>query len=236
MNRSSRLIELLFPDKCPFCGRMIRSGGSEEKLYCDNCRDDLIFYEQADTLPHEALDRILRLYVPMRYYSLAKKAMLRYKFNSEEWLYRPFSMIMHRFLSNNGGYDDIDIITCVPVSKKRYAKRGYDQSRLIARKLSELSGKPFRDLLERIDAGNKNRVTSAENYAQRAADRRFNALDEGLELYNARILLVDDIFTTGSTLNECGGILLEHGALYVNAACLMSGRQDIYYSAGEETA
>ncbi len=75
------------------------------------------------------------------------------------------------------------------------------------------------------------------NYAARAAATRFSPIDDSLKLYSERILLIDDIFTTGSTLNECGGILLSMGALYVNAACLMSGRQDIYDAeSGEETA
>jgi ComF family protein len=225
---------LLFPVKCPFCRRIADPRRIEEAGVCEKCAGLDLFYKKADVLPHEALEKILKLYVPMRYSGEAKKAMLRYKFSGEEWLCGPFATLMHNFLSVSGGYDDIDVITWVPVGGKRFAVRGYDQSGLVARRLSESSGIPFRKLLRRND-GTGNTMTSSRNYALRQAETRFSPLDPSVKLYGSRILLVDDIFTTGSTLNECGGILLSMGALYVNAACLMSGRQDIY-DAGEETA
>ena len=237
MKRDVNVLDIIFPAKCPFCGRLsgpFSEAGADD--FCPGCQDEVMRYEKADEIPHEALEKVLRLYVPLRYYGLAKKAMLRYKFGQEQWLYKPFSDMMHRFLTENQGYADIDIITCVPVSKKRYAKRGYDQSRLIARRLSELSGKPYRDLLKRNDRAGAMIATSAENFAERKAEKRFSPVNDELELYGLRVLLVDDIFTTGSTLNECAGILLYHGAMYVNAACMMSGRQDIFDPAAEEIA
>ena len=238
MKNETYLINLLFPVKCPFCGSFSGFRQIEKAGMCDKCASLDIFYKKADDLPHGALEKILRLYVPVRYTGTAKKAMIRYKFGGEEWLSKPFAAIMHSYLISNGGYDDIDLITWVPVSAKRFAVRGYDQSRLIAAQLSELSGKPCRKLLLRDNRpSGPSAATVNMNYAARAAATRFSPIDDSLKLYSERILLIDDIFTTGSTLNECGGILLSMGALYVNAACLMSGRQDIYDAeSGEETA
>ena len=225
------LTRLLFPRKCPFCGRMLRA---ETDQLCDACRKTLFMYGKADELPHEALDRVLRLYVPLRYNGPAKDAMLRFKFGGERWLFEPFAQLLHRYIADNGGYDDIDLITCVPLSAARFAGRGYNQSELVARQLSELSGIPFRTLLSRSAGANK--MTSSENFAGRAAVRRFTYKAGTPPLGDLRVLLVDDIFTTGATLNECAGILLGKGAGYVNAACMMSGRQDIYDAAREESA
>ena len=236
MKHTFSIIDLIFPEKCPFCGRITAAQELYSAGSCKNCREELITYKTADELPHEALEKVLKLYVPMRYSGNAKKAMLRYKFGQEEWLSESFSRIMHNYLTSNGAYEDIDLITCVPVSPKRFAGRGYDQSRLIARKLSEYSGRPFRDLLKRNDNSKKAAFTSRENFAERASEKRFEAADPELSLFGSRVLLVDDIFTTGSTLNECAGILLGRGAMYVNAACMMSGRQDIYDAPLEETA
>lgn len=227
---------LFFPRKCPFCGRIGSRKTLEDRGYCDNCAELGFFYSKADGIPHEALDRILRLFVAMRYTGEAKDAMLKYKFGGEEWISDPFSVILHNYLIRNGGYDDVDIITYVPISAKRFAKRGYDQSGLIARRISEMSGLPLRKLLSRDGSTATDTATSARNFALRAGSKRFAAADPGLDLHGAAVLLIDDIFTTGSTLNECGGILLDHGALYVNAACMMSGRQDIYDVAGEDCA
>ena len=111
------------PEKCPFCGRMTGAQELDGAGSCKKCREELITYRSADELPHEALEKVLKLYVPMRYSGKAKKAMLRYKFGQEEWLCEAFSRIMHNYLSTNEAYEDIDLITCVPVSPKRFAVR-----------------------------------------------------------------------------------------------------------------
>ena len=234
MSTSDLLKKLLFPRKCPFCGRILRQGpdGGVEYI-CSGCAQTVFMYSKADVLPHEALEKVLKLYVPLKYTGPAKDAMLRFKFGGERWIFEPFAELLHRYLEANGGYADIDLITCVPLSAARFAKRGYNQSELVARRLSEASGLPFRTLLKRTPGSGG--MTSAENYAGRVAERRF-AYSAATPLRGLRVLLVDDIFTTGSTLNECAGILLANGAGYVNAACMMSGRQDIYDAAREESA
>ncbi len=231
MRTSEFISKLFFPRKCPFCGRVLRAGA---EYICAACADTVFMYTRADALPHEALEKVLRLYVPLRYTGAAKDAMLRFKFGGERWIFEPFAGLLHRYLAVNGGYADVDLITCVPISANRFAGRGYNQSELVARRLSELSGIPFRALLVRRTGTGS--FTSSENYAGRAAEKRFLYGADAPELKALRVLLVDDIFTTGSTLNECAGILLEHGAGYVNAACMMSGRQDIYDVSREESA
>ncbi len=234
MKTSEFLTKLFFPRKCPFCGRILRSGGDGAEYMCPDCARTVFIYSKADVLPHEALEKVLKLYVPLKYTGPAKDAMLRFKFGGERWIFEPFAGLLHRYLEANGGYGDIDLITCVPLSTARFAGRGYNQSELVARKLSESSGIPFRMLLERTSGSGG--MTSAENYAGRSAERRFAFKAGTPPLRGLRVLLVDDIFTTGSTLNECAGILLSNGAGYVNAACMMSGRQDIYDAQREESA
>ncbi len=219
------LSELLFPDKCPFCLRVMPRGPAGGRGMCGECRENVVRNPSADPLPHEALGRVLMLYVPLRFHGSARDAMHSYKFGGQVWMSAHFARILYDYILEAGGFDDTDIITCVPISDAGFAKRGFDQSRLIAEELSKLSGIPFAPLLERPGEGRIR--TSGRNYAQRASMSRFRAADRSVDIRGARILLVDDIFTTGSTLNECAGLLLDAGAFYVNAACVMSGRQDI---------
>lgn len=225
----SKALELLFPARCPFCRSVSDPDYLEEHGICPECGKTVFQFKEADELPHGALSCVLKLYVPFRYTGEVKKAMLRYKFGGENWLAEPFARLLYEYLRKNGATDDAELITFVPVSARRLAVRGYDQSALIAKKVGELSGLPVRSLLMRTDR----KSTSELNLEERKSRKRFEIKTPGTELANMRILLIDDIFTTGSTLTECAKLLLEHGAGAVDAACMCSGRQDIYGLSGK---
>lgn len=95
-----------------------------------------------------------------------------------------------------------DIIIVVPVSRKRRNERGYNQSELIARAISKTLGIPIvKNVLVKI----KNTVPqSSLNKVQRAENAKgvYSAKNH-TKLRNKKILLIDDIYTTGITLNEC---------------------------------
>ena len=103
-----------------------------------------------------------------------------------------------------------DIIIVVPVSRKRRNERGYNQSELIARAISKTLGIPIvKNVLVKI----KNTVPqSSLNKVQRAenANGVYSAKNH-TKLRNKKILLIDDIYTTGSTLNECANALIQKG-------------------------
>ena len=146
---------IIFPDKCPLCGRIFRKRPglcSVTGELCDSCAGNIFTYASADELPHAALPYVLKLYVPFRYSGDMRRAVLRYKFGGENWLSGPFAEMLFAYLRDNGAFGDCELITFVPVSGKRLAVRGYDQSRLIAKRIGELSGIPVRCLLERSDS------------------------------------------------------------------------------------
>lgn len=109
-----------------------------------------------------------------------------------------------------------DIITWVPLSRKRLRKRGYDQARLLAEELSRISGVGCCRLLQ------KTRNNPAQSGTGSAEKRRANvsgvyrAADED-QVKGKSILLVDDIVTTGATLSECARVLISAGAREVKA-------------------
>lgn len=230
------LIDFVFPVKCPFCFKISDKKYLKKNGMCQKCFDTIDRYEHADSVPSESTDNVLNLFCPLRYTGAVKKAIISYKFNGQLWMAEYFSLIMHRFLENNGGYDYCDYICFVPVSRKRFMERGYDQSGEIAKRLSVLSGISLIDVLKRDDSlkSSGSGYTSKMNLEQRMSEKRF-ILKDGSEVpEGAAVLLIDDILTTGSTLKECSGILLEAGAGSVSACVIASGRRDILPDASYE--
>ena len=111
------------------------------------------------------------------------------------------------------------VITWAPVSRRRLRKRGYDQSHLLAEAAARALGMPCIRLLD------KTADTPPQSGLKDPARRRANvagvyAAVAGAPITGARILVIDDVFTTGATLSECARTLLMAGAERVDCAVL----------------
>lgn len=109
-----------------------------------------------------------------------------------------------------------DVIVPVPLHRARERERGFNQAMLLAELLSRQVAVPLRDLLERI------RYTTTQTAYDRS-ERMENLRDafrlrKKMHVRELRVLLIDDVLTTGSTLSECARVLKEAGALSVHAA------------------
>ena len=104
-----------------------------------------------------------------------------------------------------------DIIIPVPISKKRKKERGYNQSLLIARKISSKEKIKLGDKV--ISKVKNNNTQSKLNKEERAENvKNVYKITSNKEIINKNILLIDDIYTTGATLNECSRMLKQAGA------------------------
>ena len=199
------LLELLYPSRCAFCHRF--TGG--EKV-CGACLRDLPWTEgreQRQKFPFISC--------------CVRASLLRYKFGGLRFYGKIYSEILSKCVDGNG--ISCDIITWVPLSGRRRRSRGYDQARLIAEGLAERLALPCRPLLK------KTRHNPAQSGTGSPEKRRANvsgvyaaadpALTEG-----KRVLLVDDIVTTGATLSECARVLQMAGAASVCAAAVARHR------------
>jgi ComF family protein len=114
-----------------------------------------------------------------------------------------------------------DVLVAVPLHPLKKQRRGYNQSECFARGLSKSLGIPYQEVLERrkftTTQTNKSRLERLEN-----VDDVF-ALNEGQVTQGLRILLVDDILTTGATLCACAQTLLRGGAKHVDLATIAAG-------------
>ena len=196
------LMEWLFPRKCILCRSLL---SKTETDLCTKCRLDQPEYPYGrKKVPH-----VENLTAVWRYTGDVRKSLHRYKFGKA----RHYAPVYGRLLAMRILRDlpQADIITWVPVSRKRLRQRGYDQVRLLAEAVSLELGIPAQPLL------NKFRDNQPNSGLKTPEERRANVLGAykavGQERFRGkRVLLLDDIITTGATASECARVLLTAGA------------------------
>ena len=209
------ILDLLFPPKCPFCGKIQDAVG-----VCPNCEGSLPRIPDAEAL-REGPDG-LRCAGAVWYEGTVREALLRLKFQGGSDLAEPLGSLVARCAAEQLG-GEFDTVTWVPLSRKRLRNRGYDQAELLARSACRLwDTEPVRLLKKSTDS-------PAQSGLRDAAARRANVLG----VYEAvgdpagkRVLLIDDICTTGATLTECARVLREAGAQRVVCGAVALARQE----------
>ena len=147
------------------------------------------------------IDLIKKMHV-LEYKDIVRKLIIQYKFNDKSYLYKTFVKII---LSDKKAFDFIksyDIIIPVPIHKKRYRTRGYNQSELISKELAnKCQIKCYTDVLIKMV---NNQVQSTLNKNERLENvKDVYKLIKPEKIYNKSVLIFDDIYTTGSTVMAC---------------------------------
>ena len=222
MKLTEAFLDLLFPPKCPFCGKILDRAG-----VCPACRDSLPWTAEADAL--RELPGGLRCAAPLWYEGPVRDALLRLKFQGASALARPLGELIAQCAAEHFS-GEFDAVAWVPVSRKRLRQRGYDQAELLARAAGALWGvRPQRLLVKVRDnpaqSGLEGAAARAENV--RAVYRAQNAAGR-------RVLLIDDICTTGATLAECARTLRAAGAEAVVCAAAARTPQEKVHSSVKE--
>lgn len=209
------LMELLFPPKCVLCRKVLKNG---EQDLCRDCREEVSGYRKRKNTP-----QFLDSFVAVWYYEKSvRKSLLRFKFYGA----RSYAVSYGRLLAMKLLEEELpfDILTWVPVSRLRKIRRGYDQVELIANAVgTELDVEP-QPLLRKI------RHNRPQSGISDAARRKANVLgayrmEADMDLSGKRILLLDDILTTGATAGECARVLKTAGAKEVHCAAIAAARK-----------
>jgi len=185
-------------NRCKFCGTKIIN----KNRICSKCIEEKKYYDEFIFFSE--------------YEGVLKDKMLAYKFNDKKYLKDFFAQELSKFL-----YDvQVDCVTGVPITKERLRERGYNQTNLIAKEISKnLSIEYIPDMLVKIrDTEHQSKLSKTE--------RKFNIKNcfKVADIYNInekKILLIDDIFTTGATVNECSKMLKKAGAKKVIVATIL---------------
>ena len=208
--------ELLFPNRCVFCYRF--TGGPD---VCPKCRESLPYTRGGGQ--RQRFQFVDTCVSPLYYEGDARESLRRYKFHDLPFYWK----IYRNFLSKcvDGNEISCDIITWVPLSRRRLRERHYDQARLLAEGLAERMGVPCVKLLVKV-GDNPAQSGLSGREARRANVSGMYRAAAPEQTAGKRVLLVDDIVTTGSTLNECAAVLRLAGAESVSAATVARGREE----------
>lgn len=211
MNVWEKVLELLFPRRCPFCGKV--TGGA---LLCDDCKSNL---PVTDLQPVRDLT-FARCAAPLYYEQSVRDALLDFKFHSRTGGLDCFGDLLAQCAAACFA-GEFDTVSWVPVSDKRRRQRGFDQSyELSCAVCRHWDTQPVATLRKTYHNRPQSGISAAE-------ERRANVLGvyEPIpeHIWGRRILLVDDILTTGATLSECVRVLRENGAAEV--VCLTLARK-----------
>ena len=196
-----QILTIIYPPICGICGKI------NTNYLCNKCQKQLEkqakFAREEKPSNEYYFQNHLYIFV---YQGMIRKMMINYKFHDKSYLYRT---IIHFLLRNEKffqTFQSYDTIIAVPISKKRKKQRGYNQSELIAQAIAKKASIEYnnqclmktKNIIEQSKLNKEERQKNIQGVYQ---------LQKGERLTNKRILLVDDIYTTGSTVNECSRIL-----------------------------
>ncbi|MBU6338876.1 MAG: ComF family protein [Rickettsiales bacterium] len=224
-NFLKKITEIVFPNQCLYCNCLI----GQEGLFCNSCWQKLQFitdpkcnicshafeFQVGDCLTcakclarKPAYDKVITVF---RYNQIIKKIIGDFKYRDNISLAKKLTKIIFNKFSEE--LDEIDFIIAVPLHKKRLRKRKFNQAIILAKELAKLTDKRlYYDLLQRI----KN-TTPQASLSRKEREKNLNGAfilkDKYHELVKGKnILLVDDVMTTGSTLENCAKILKKYKA------------------------
>ena len=183
----------IVPPICPRCGRPQASG-----ILCPDC-----------VRWQAAIDGIRS---PFRFEGTMREAIHQLKYQNLRALAVPLAKMLREYLIASPL--DVDVLVPVPLHRKRLRERGYNQAKLLAQELTKLINKPVVDdiLVRRRHTPPQARTTTLEERTRNIAGA-FACRDHSLR--DSRVLLIDDVATSGVTLNACAAVLKANGAAAV---------------------
>ena len=199
-------IERVRSPKCEICSQPFH--GMIEEVECPNCAGEAFSFDVAVC--------VVRSRGPVR------ELLHRLKYGREIWIARVLAGLMREgFEDRRLALREIDALVPVPLHAVRMREREFNQAALLAGQLSKERGIPVAEVLKRVRSTGTQ--TKLDRRRRRQNLRNAFTLKSGSKVEGMSLLLVDDVLTTGSTLDACASVLMEHGASSVCALTLARG-------------
>ncbi|MDR0958517.1 MAG: ComF family protein, partial [Clostridiales bacterium] len=224
---------LLFPPKCAFCKEIIPNAEGKKVLICRRCKGGFNYfpkdsvccicgtYTENETVCLRCSSRtesffFERNFAVTPYVDDVRRAIYDFKYAGDKRLARLFAEITAEYCD----FEEItfaDMFIPVPISSGKLKKRRFNQSRLFADELSIIFGKKVADILLRE---RETRPQSGLSITERTANvsgafSMKNKTEAVSLLKGSSVVIVDDIFTTGATINECAKVIKNYGAEHI---------------------
>ena len=210
------LLDLVYPTRCVFCRRSMPPG---KPGICPKCEDRLPFTENGG---RRRGDFFAECISALYYEGDVWEAIHRYKFQGVQAYAEVFGELTASCIYENL-HDDFDILSWVPLDPRRRRSRGYDQTEMIARVVGKRLCREPETVLRKRRGVRPQSDTGAPEARKANIAGAYHVIDSE-KVIGKRILLIDDIVTTGSTLSECAKTLLLAGAEEIRCATLASTR------------
>lgn len=202
-------VRILFPACCGICGKL------NENWICENC------YNSLERLKIKESKKQNLIYI-FRYKGIIRNLIIKYKFNNNAYLSNLFAEVILKDEYYLKIFNNYDYIIPVPMYKEKKKQRGYNQTELILKKifenenLKEKENEKFKfkvkldlDILEKIK--NTKMQSSLSKTLRKENIKNAFLVNNKEKIRNKKIIIFDDIYTTGETTKEISRILKECG-------------------------
>jgi competence protein ComFC len=212
-------LNLIFPSTCYWCKTSLPYDG--KLVLCENCLKKIASPCASFCLSLHEYSYIEKTYHCCIYKEAVKELIHKFKYEKKLHIRHVLIDLLHCFLKHNMISEKIDFMTAVPMHPADFRKRGFNQSAVLAEGLAEKTNIKFKDTLIKI------KKTEAQAYLKKM--QRLNNMKDAFackelpELRDKTILIIDDVFTTGSTINECAKALKAYRVGAVFALTLARG-------------
>lgn len=212
--------KLIFPSNnmCYLCKD--RENLIKDFICCD-CREHLEILNRKVYIDSKDIDWV---YYSLMYNRKMREIVTQYKFHKKSYLYKPLGKLMIDTINLHNLKEEIDLLVYVPIHGRKEAIRGYNQCELLGNFISKELNIP-------ISHNNFYKIKNTKSQNKLDKSHRLDNLKDSFGLKDSRgiedrrILLLDDIITTGSTMIECGGVLKKAGAKNIIGIALTSSKK-----------
>lgn len=196
------MIELIYPSVCGICEEI------NKDYLCEKCKNKILKYSVYEIEDYRDDKKVYYDYKIkiLKYENIVRDKIIEYKFNEKTYIHRTFEKIILNDKKIYSFLKKYDIILPVPLYKNKKWERGYNQTELIAKDISKRLGLTLNTKILK-------KVRDTKKQSTLAKAERIENVKDAFSIVNAEkikgknIIIFDDIYTTGSTLNECSRIL-----------------------------
>ena len=203
------VLNLIYPNVCGICDKLC------DNDLCKKCEIKLNSISKIKINYYLNKNFKKHLYI-FKYEGIIKEKLTNFKFNEKTYIYKSIVKFLIKNKKICGFLKKYDIIIPVPIHKKRKLERGYNQSALFAKEIAD-----YFDNLTYLDNVLIKKVNNKPQSTNNKIEREKNvigiySLQNECSITGKKVLLLDDIYTTGSTVNECCKVLMEANPKFVD--------------------
>ena len=234
MRFRSTVFQFFLPPQCPCCERFSEEG---RQGFCSNCLSQIRWIEppfcsicgipfisrEVETHPCGACVTHRKYFTIARalgaFEGSLQEAIHRWKYEGKTYLTPFFADWMAEGLNRHWEPGSLDLLIPVPLHTRRLRERGFNQALLLVRELSRRTGIPYRKSILQKKKSTIPQVNLSGVEREKELRGTFHVIGKE-ELSGLSVLLIDDVYTTGATVNECSKVLLRGGAKKVDVLTL----------------